>query len=59
MTLLAVTFFALMAFGLPIAFAIGIAGFSFFATNDIIPMSIGVQQVASASQSFPLLAVPF
>ena len=59
MTLLAVTFFALMTFGVPIAFAIGIAGFSFFATNEIIPMSIGVQQVATASQSFPLLAVPF
>ena len=59
MILLAVTFFVLMALGLPIAFAIGIAGFSFFATNDIIPMSIGVQQVATASQSFPLLAVPF
>jgi tripartite ATP-independent transporter DctM subunit len=59
MTLLAVTFFVLMALGLPIAFAIGIAGFSFFATNEIIPMSIGVQQVATASQSFPLLAVPF
>ena len=45
--------------GVPIAFAIGIAGFSFFATSDVMPMSIGVQQVASASQSFPLLAVPF
>ena len=59
MTLLAVTFFLLMGLGLPIAFAIGIAGFSFFATNEIMPMSIGVQQVATASQSFPLLAVPF
>lgn len=59
MILLAVTFFVLMALGLPIAFAIGIAGFSFFATSEFIPMSIGVQQVASASQSFPLLAVPF
>lgn len=59
MTLLAVTFFALMALGVPIAFAIGIAGFSFFATNEVMPMSIGVQQVATASQSFPLLAVPF
>ena len=58
MTLLAVTFFVLMALGLPIAFAIGLAGFSFFATGPM-PMSIGVQQVASASQSFPLLAVPF
>ncbi|AWK89388.1 TRAP transporter large permease [Azospirillum thermophilum] len=59
MTLLAVAFFALMALGVPIAFAIGIAGFTFFATGEFIPMSIGVQQVASASQSFPLLAVPF
>ena len=31
MTLLAVTFFLLMSLGVPIAFAIGIAGFSFFA----------------------------
>ena len=46
MTLLAVTFFALMILGLPIAFAIGLAGFSFFATGPI-PMAIGVQQVAS------------
>ncbi|WP_029008321.1 TRAP transporter large permease [Azospirillum halopraeferens] len=59
MTLLAVTFFVLMLLGVPIAFAIGIAGFSFFATSDVMPMAIGVQQVASASQSFPLLAVPF
>ncbi len=59
MTLLAVTFFVLMLLGLPIAFAIGIAGFTFFLTNGTIPVSIGVQQVATASQSFPLLAVPF
>ncbi len=59
MTLLAVTFFVLMLLGLPIAFAIGMAGFSFFLTNGTIPVSIGVQQVATASQSFPLLAVPF
>ncbi len=59
MTLLALTFLVLMLLGLPIAFAIGIAGFTFFLTNGTIPVSIGVQQVATASQSFPLLAVPF
>jgi TRAP-type transport system large permease protein len=58
-TLLAVVFFSLMILGLPIALAIGIAGFSFFATSDTMPVMIGVQQVATASQSFPLLAVPF
>ena len=59
MTLLAITFFVLMLLGMPIAFAIGIAGFSFFLFSGSVPISIAVQQVASASQSFPLLAVPF
>lgn len=59
MTLLAVTFLVLMLLGMPIAFAIGIAGFTFFLTSGTMPMSIAVQQVATASQSFPLLAVPF
>jgi tripartite ATP-independent transporter DctM subunit len=58
-TLLGLAFLVLMLLGLPIAFAIGMAGFTFFLTNGTIPVSIGVQQVASASQSFPLLAVPF
>ena len=58
-TLLSLTFLVLMLAGLPIAFAIGMAGFTFFLTNGTIPVSIGVQQVATASQSFPLLAVPF
>ncbi len=59
MTLLAVTFFMLMLLGLPIAFAIGLAGISFFLFSATVPLSIAVQQVATASQSFPLLAVPF
>ncbi|WP_207477649.1 TRAP transporter large permease [Arenibaculum pallidiluteum] len=59
MTLLAVIFFGLMVLGAPVAFAIGLSGFSFFVMSDMIPLSISVQQVATASQSFPLLAVPF
>ena len=59
MTLLAGTFLILMLAGMPIAFAIGIAGFTFFITAGTIPVSIGVQQIATSSQSFPLLAVPF
>jgi tripartite ATP-independent transporter DctM subunit len=59
MTLLAILFFLLMLLGMPIAIAIGIAGFSFFVTSGSVPLGIGVQQVATASQSFPLLAVPF
>lgn len=59
MALLAVVFFVLMFLGLPVAFAIGISGFVFFATDPTMPMSIGVQKIATMSQSFPLLAVPF
>ncbi|MBD1548656.1 TRAP transporter large permease [Roseibium aggregatum] len=59
--MLAITlvFFVLLILGAPVAFAIGLAGFTFFLTSDIMPVSIGVQKIATVSQSFPLLAVPF
>jgi tripartite ATP-independent transporter DctM subunit len=59
MLLIAAVFFILMALGAPVAFAIGLSGFMFFATSASMPMSIGVQKIATVSQSFPLLAVPF
>ncbi len=59
MTLIGIVFFALLVFGAPIAFAIGISGFTFFLMDPIMPVSIGVQKIATSSQSFPLLAVPF
>lgn len=52
-------FITLLLAGMPVAFTIGISGFLFFVMSDILPMSIGVQKIASVSQSFPLLAVPF
>ena len=59
MILIAITFFVLLLLGAPVAFAIGISGFVFFITSDVMPLSIGVQKIATVSQSFPLLAVPF
>ena len=59
MLLIGVVFFVLLLLGAPVAFAIGISGFMFFLTSDIMPMSIGVPRIATVSQSFPLLAVPF
>ncbi len=59
MALIAFIFFLLMVLGAPVAFAIGISGFAFFVTSDVMPVSIGVQKIATVSQSFPLLAVPF
>jgi tripartite ATP-independent transporter DctM subunit len=59
MALITVIFFVLMFIGAPVAFAIGISGFVFFMTEATMPMSIAVQKIATMSQSFPLLAVPF
>jgi TRAP-type transport system large permease protein len=59
MTVVALVFLGFMLLGMPVAFAIGIAGFLFFLMSDVMPTSIGVQKIASVSQSFPLLAVPF
>jgi tripartite ATP-independent transporter DctM subunit len=54
-----IAFAVLMLLGMPVAFATGIAGFIFFLTTPGMPPSIGVQKIATMSQSFPLLAVPF
>jgi len=51
-------FLALMFLGMPVAFAVGVASLVFFVTSDTIPAQIGIQRIASATQSFPLLAVP-
>lgn len=59
MITLVVVFTVLLVLGMPVAFAIGIAGFTFFLASSGLPLSIAVQKVASATQSFPLLAVPF
>ncbi len=59
MLLISVVFVVLMVVGMPVAFATGISGLVFFVTDAGMPLSIGVQKVATMSQSFPLLAVPF
>ena len=59
MTLLVLLFVFLMVFGMPVAFSIGIPSFLFFVNSDFVPISISVQRIASATQAFPLLAVPF
>ena len=59
MLLISIVFVVLMVAGMPVAFATAIAGFVFFVFDAGMPLSIGVQKIASMSQSFPLLAVPF
>jgi len=59
MLLISIVFVVFMVAGMPVAFATGIAGFVFFVMDAGMPLSIAVQKIASMSQSFPLLAVPF
>jgi tripartite ATP-independent transporter DctM subunit len=49
---------ALIAVGVPITFALGVASLMFFVINDI-PMATFAQRLAVGVDSFPLLAAPF
>ena len=56
--LLSILFLALMFLGMPVAFAVGVSSLVFYLVSDTTPAQIGVQRIATATQSFPLLAVP-
>ncbi|MFW2589526.1 TRAP transporter large permease [Sagittula sp. SSi028] len=58
-TLILVAALLLIVIGMPVGFAIGIAGTSFFLLpGTFLPDSTAVQRIVAVSQSFPLLAVP-
>ena len=50
---------ALFALNTPIAFAIAIAALSFFLIDGEVPFNIFVQKMVTATDSYPLLAIPF
>lgn len=50
-------FFLFLLLGMPVAFSIGLSGFSFFVFRDL-PMTVLVQKSISTSQSFTMLAIP-
>lgn len=58
MILVTVVFFALLAFGVPIAFVMLGTSVFYFVENPIMT-SIVAQRMSSSLESFPLLAVPF
>jgi len=49
----------LFALGTPIAFAIAISALSFFLVSGEVPLNIFVQKMVTATDSYPLLAIPF
>ena len=58
MVYLAVFFVLFLAFGMPVAFAVGISSVFYFIAEGV-PFQIVVQRMVSSTQSFSLLAVPF
>ena len=54
-----IVFMFLLFFGMPIAFAIGISGLTFFlATPGGLPLTVVAQKAISTTQSFTMLAIP-
>jgi tripartite ATP-independent transporter DctM subunit len=49
----------LFALGTPISFAIAISALSFFLIDGEIPLKIFAQKIVSATDSYPLLSIPF
>ena len=58
MLLVMIVFLILLFFGMPVAFSIGISGFTYFLNNPMIPNEIAAQRVIATTQNFTLLAVP-
>lgn len=60
MLLLIAALFALfLIIGQPVAFALALAAIPVFVLTGTMPPTVAVQKMVSATQSFPLLAVPF
>jgi tripartite ATP-independent transporter DctM subunit len=58
MTWVLVAFAVLLLMGMPVAFAIGIAGCVFFLQHPELPSTIPIQLTVSQTQNFALLAIP-
>jgi TRAP-type transport system large permease protein len=58
MVIVVIAFTVLLLIGMPVAFAIGIAGALFFLQHPELPLTIPIQLTVSETQNFALLAVP-
>jgi tripartite ATP-independent transporter DctM subunit len=58
MALVFILFIIFLLMGMPVAFAIGIAGAVFFLQNPQLPFTMTIQLAISQTQNFPLLAIP-
>lgn len=58
MLIVTLAFLALLLLGMPVAFAIGIAGCLYFVQHPELPATIPIQVTVTQTQNFALLAVP-
>ena len=58
-TILMLSFIALMAIGLPIAFAMALAAVLTISSHDSLPYSVFIQRALIGADSYSLLAIPF
>ncbi len=59
LVMIAALFVLFLLSGLPVAFALALASFPVFVLTGTMPPTVAVQKMVTATQSFPLLAVPF
>ena len=57
--LIASLFVLFLLSGMPVAFALALASFPVFVLTGTMPPTVAIQKMVTATQSFPLLAVPF
>jgi TRAP-type transport system large permease protein len=57
--LIAFLFLVFLLSGMPVAFALALASFPVFVLTGTMPPTVAIQKMVTATQSFPLLAVPF
>jgi tripartite ATP-independent transporter DctM subunit len=57
--LVAILFTVFLIIGMPVAFALALASIPVFIFTGTMPPTVAIQKMVTATQSFPLLAVPF
>lgn len=57
--LIAILFVLFLVIGLPVAFALALAALPVFIVTGTMPPTVALQKMVTATQNFPLLAVPF
>ena len=58
MTLVLIVFAVLLVLGMPVAFAMAIAGFIFFLQQPMLPLTMPVQRILSEAKASPCLPSP-